>query len=153
MVNTTSDQFRHSAQTKRVAASALMSGNQISPVPAVYLSHVALECALKRRILIKNKAKHLSELRRFLREKEFEALFSGTTGHNLHHLEQTAGLRRYLVATDNEALLNSPEWSSMGGQRPYSLRYGIETVTTPDARSEVGFAGRLTDLILQEAAW
>jgi hypothetical protein len=152
MLNTTCDQFRHSAQTKKEAASALMAGAQVHPVPAVYLAHVALECALKRRILIKNNVKHLNELKRYLPEKEFEALFSGTRGHDLHHLEQTAGLRRYLVATNNEALLREREWRSMGGQRPYSLRYGTETMRTAAATCQVRFAAKLADLILQEAA-
>ncbi len=152
MVNTTRDEFRHSAQTKKDAATALMSNTLAHPVPAVYLSHVALECALKLRILIKNGAKHLDDLRRYLPENDFEALFSGTTGHDLHHLEKTAGLRRYLTATGNESLLMDTEWRSMGGKRPYSLRYGTEKVPATDARKQVRFAARLADLILQEAA-
>jgi hypothetical protein len=153
MVNTTRDQFRHSAHTKKDAARALMNGAHTHPTPAVYLAHVALECALKLRILIQNRAKRLIELKRLLRDKEFEALFSGTTGHNLHHLEQTAGLRRYLAARDHESLLTKTEWHSMGGQRPYSLRYGTETITATIARGQVQFAAELADLILQEAVW
>jgi hypothetical protein len=60
-------------------------------------------------------------------------------------------LRRYLVACGNESLLKCRDWRNMGGQRPYSLRYGIETVTAQDARNEVIFATKLADLILQEA--
>ncbi|MBI4663014.1 MAG: hypothetical protein HY735_29750 [Verrucomicrobia bacterium] len=54
MLNANREQLRHSAQTKKDAASALMNTKQAHPAPAVYLAHVALECALKRRILIKN---------------------------------------------------------------------------------------------------
>jgi hypothetical protein len=151
MVNANRDQLRRSAQTKRDAANALVSGNQSHPVPAVYLSHVALECALKRRILIKNRAVHVEELRRYLPDGEFETLFSGAAGHDLHRLERTAALRRYLTASGNESLLDDRGWRSMGGQRPYSLRYGIEAVTAHDAKDEVQFATKLADLILQEA--
>jgi hypothetical protein len=118
----------------------------------VYLSHVALECALKHRILVRQKgATHVGDLRRYLPKEDFEALFSGTTGHDLHRLEQTAGLRRCLVASGNEALLKGRDWRNMGGQRPYSLRYGTEAVTVQHARDEVVLAAKLADLILQEA--
>jgi len=133
------------------AANALVSGRQSHPTPAVYLSHVALECALKRRILIINRAAHVDELKRYLGQEDFYRLFSGTTGHNLHCLEETAGLRRYLTASGNEALLAHRAWRNMGRERPFSLRYGFETVTLHNAKDEVQFAGRLVDLILQEA--
>jgi hypothetical protein len=150
MVDVNREQLRHSAQTKKDAANALVSDNPSHPVPAVYLSHVALECALKRRILIKNNANHTGELRRYLPDGEFEALFSGSAGHDLHRLERTAALRRYLTASGNESLLDDRGWHNMGGQRPYSLRYGIETMTARNARDEVQFATKLAELILQE---
>ncbi len=137
---------------KKNAANALMNGRQLHPVPAVYLAHVALECALKRRILIRNKAVHIGDLKRYLPQREFEALFSGTAGHDLHRLQATAGLRRYLIACGHESLLENDAWLNMGGQRPYSLRYGIEAVTVRDAKSQVRFAAKLADLILQGTA-
>ncbi len=151
MVNANRDQLNHSARTKMDAANALVSGRQSHPTPAVYLSHVALECALKRRILIINRAAHVNDLKRYLVQEDFDRLFSGTTGHNLHRLEGTARLRRYLTASGNEALLTHRAWRNMGRERPYSLRYGFETVTLHNAKDEVQFAGRLVDLILQEA--
>jgi ketopantoate reductase len=151
MVNANREQLRHSAQTKKDAANALVSGSQSHPVPAVYLSHVALECALKRRILIQNGVTHIEELKRYLPEGEFEALFSGSTGHDLHHLAGTAKLGRCLEASGNKSLLGNGRWHSMGGQRPYSLRYGVETVTAHNAKDEVQFATKLAVLILQEA--
>lgn len=151
MMNVNRDQLRHSARTKMDAANALVSGRQSHPTPAVYLSHVALECALKRRILIINRATHVNDLRRYLSQVDFDRLFSGTTGHNLHRLEGTAALRRYLTASGNESLLAHRAWRKMGRERPYSLRYGFETVTLHNAKDEVKLAGRLADLILQEA--
>jgi hypothetical protein len=150
-VNANRDQLRHSARTKKDAAKALLKDKQPHPVPAVYLSHVALECALKRRILIKNGATHIDDLRRYLPQEDFTALFSGATGHDLHRLEQTAGLRSYLAAHGRDSLLADEQWRKMGGQRPYSLRYGSETVTAHEAREQVQFAGTLADLMLQGA--
>lgn len=151
MLNVNRDQFQHSAQTKTVAAHALVSGNQAHFVPAVYLSHVALECALKRRILIQNNAKHIEDLRRRLLPEKFEALFSGSTGHDLHHLAQTAALRRYLTASGNQSLLERDEWGKMGGQRPFSVRYGVEAVTADKAKDQVKFSTELANLMLQQA--
>jgi hypothetical protein len=129
------------------AANALVNGRLSYPTPAVYLSHVALECALKRRILIINRAAHVNDLKRYLIREDFDRLFSGTTGHNLHRLEKTAGLRRYLTASGHEALLAHRAWGNMGRERPYSLRYGFETVTLHNAKEEVQFAGRLVDFV------
>jgi len=151
MVNANRDQLCHSARTKIDAANALVSGGQSHPTPAVYLAHVALECALKRRILIKNKAVHVNDLKRYLSQGDFDRLFSGTTGHNLDCLERTAGLRRYLTASGNESLLKHRAWRKMGGERPYSLRYGFETIALCNAKEEIRFAGNLVALILQEA--
>ena len=151
MLNANRKQLQHSARTKKEAANALISSKQMHPAPAIYLSHVALECALKRRILIKNNVAHLDGLKRYLPKKEFDALFSGTTGHDLHSLERTARLRRYLVAYGNESLLAQEEWRKMGGNRPYSLRYGVELVSDSNATGQVRFASKLVDLILQEA--
>jgi hypothetical protein len=86
-----------------------------------------------------------------LAQEDFDRLFSGTTGHNLHSLERTAALRSYLTASGNESLLAHRAWCNMGRERPYSLRYGFETVTLHNAKEEVQFAGKLVDLILQEA--
>jgi hypothetical protein len=145
------EHLRQSAQTKKDAAKALVSGNRLHPAPAVYLSHVALECALKRRILIIGKATHVGQLKDYLSPAEFETLFSSAAGHDLHRLERTAALRRYLTASGNESLLSDRRWHSMGGERPYSLRYGLEPISTQDAKDQVQFAANLAELVLQEA--
>jgi hypothetical protein len=92
----------------------------------------------------------VGELKRYLPSKDFEALFNGATGHDLHRLEQTASLRRYLTASGNESLLEDKEWRKMGGERPYSLRYGFEVVTANHGKGQVQFAAKLADLILRE---
>ncbi|MEW6667616.1 MAG: hypothetical protein AB1512_20605 [Thermodesulfobacteriota bacterium] len=152
MLNANREQLRHSAQTKKDAANALVGYRQPHSAPAVYLSHVALECALKCRILIKNKARDIDDLKKYLPKETFDALFRGPTGHDLHHLEQTAALRRYLEASGHKTLLQKREWRDMGGQRPYSLRYGVETVSADNAAEQVRFAAILVDLVLQETA-
>ena len=151
MLNANSEQLRQSAQTKKEAAKALIIGKSPHyPVPAAYLAHVALECALKYRILVRNKAKHIEELRRRLPRSVFDGLFSGISGHDLHHLERTAGLARFLTAIGSESLLDREEWRLMGGDRPYSLRYGCEKVPVSHASRQVEFAGQLASLILQD---
>lgn len=150
MVNANRNHFRHSARTKREAATALISGARCHPVPALYLSHVALECALKHRILVKNGATHVDDLKRKMTDEAFKALFSGAKGHDLHHLERTSALRRYLASIGQESLLDATEWRDMGGQRPYSLRYGTETVTAREAESQIKFAATLADLIVAQ---
>jgi hypothetical protein len=150
MLNVNREQFRHSAQTKKVAAQTLLDGNSKHPYPAVYLSHVIIECALKRRILIINNATHLNELKKKMQAEDFNALFMGATGHDLHHLHRTASLRRYLEAKGQASLLDEPEWAKMGGQRPYSLRYGVEKLAARDAEKQVEFARKLVELLLQE---
>jgi hypothetical protein len=151
MINANRKQFEHSAQTKRDAAHHLICGTSKHPAPALYLSHVSLECALKLRILKTNGAIHINDLKKLLPEKTFEGLFNGATGHDLHHLAKTASIDRMLVATGNEALLEQPEWRAMSGDRPYSLRYGTETVSAASARHQIDLAVRIADLILKGA--
>jgi hypothetical protein len=81
----------------------------------------------------------------------FNGLFRGTSGHDLHHLANTASLERYLVASGKKPLDGQREWQEMAGDRPYSLRYGMETVRTNDAKRQVQFAAELTGLLLGEA--
>jgi hypothetical protein len=149
MVNANHKHFQHSARTKKDAACYLLSGSEKHPTPAVYLSHVTLECALKLRILRKNGAKHIDDLRRLLPDRIVDSLFNGATGHDLHHLAKTASIERFLAANGKAALLHQPEWKAMAGQRPYSLRYGSEAVSNEDAKRQVDFAANLTNLILK----
>ena len=151
MLNADRNQLRHSAQTKKDAAKALLTDKQSHPMPAAYLSHVALECALKRRILINNKVSSLKGLERMMPKQTFESLFSGSTGHDLHHLERTANLQRFLTASGNESLLKETSWRSMGGNRPYSLRYGVEVLDTKSVKELVNIASKLTDLMLKDS--
>jgi hypothetical protein len=150
MLNVNREQLKKSAETKSRAAVQLNAGNRKHPTPAVYLAHVALECALKRRILIANKARHVDDLKRRLDPATVDDLFSGKRGHDLHHLQETASLKRYLEASGEKSLLSQPEWHAFGNDRPYSLRYGSEVVSAGDAEAQVKFAANLTDLMLME---
>ena len=152
MINANHKHFRHSAQSKKDAAVELVRGKRVHPGPAVYLAHVALECALKLRILRKNKAHHTDDLKRLLPGSTFDGLFTGSRGHALHHLARTASVAQFLEAQGKSALLKKREWQRMAGERPYSLRYGIERVTLAEAKSQVRFGEQLTDLILKGTA-
>lgn len=148
MINASQDDFRHSAQTKKDAACELVRGKHRHPGPAVYLAHVALECAFKLRILRHYRTRHTSGLRRILPEQSFSELFAGAKGHDLHHLARTASIARYLIALGEPDLLKQPEWQAMGGGRPYSLRYGIERVSAAEVKRQVELTERLTNLVL-----
>ena len=152
MINTNHEQFERSARTKNNAARALINGTRKHPAPAVYLSHVTLECALKMRILRRAGATHINDLKRLLPEQVFNSLFNGATGHDLHHLAKTASMDRFLEAGGNKSLLKQPEWVAMAGERPYSLRYGIESIGDADAKRQVDFAAKLADLILERTS-
>jgi hypothetical protein len=149
MINTNHEHFRRSARTKRDAARDLVKGTRKHSAPAVYLSHVTLECAIKLRILRQSGVTHINDLKRLLPEQIFNALFNGATGHDLHHLAKTASIDRFLEAGGNKSLLKQPEWGAMAGERPYSLRYGTESVGDADAQRQVAFAAKLADLILE----
>lgn len=151
MINASQDNLKHSAQTKKVAADALIRDRNKHPSTAAYLLHVSLECAMKRRILIRNKVKSTAILKERLSPEVFESLFSGVTGHDLHHLAKTVSLRRYLEAHGKSTLLDNREWHKMCAPRPYSLRYGIEKVPDGTVNNLVKWAISLTDLILREA--
>jgi hypothetical protein len=152
MTNTHRNEFERSARTKLAAAEQLVAAKGRHPGPAAYLIHVVLECALKVRILVTQNAKRTEELRNScgIDEATFAGLFSGRTGHDLHHLANVARLNRFLVAKDRGSLLDSDEWKAMAGDRPYSLRYGTESVSDPEARKQVELARQLTSLILDQ---
>lgn len=130
-----------------------MKGKAPHPAPAAYLIHVTLECAFKVRILRIQGVNRTGDLRnRGMDEDTFERIFSGRTGHDLHQLANVAGLPRMLEAKGKVALLETEIWKSMSGKRPYSLRYGTEVISAPEAEANLKLAKELTSLILQEAA-
>ena len=148
MLNVNRKQLRHSAETKKNAASRLLEGGAAHAAPAVYLCHVAIECALKLRILTRASAEHVEMLQKSLPDSVFRSLINGKTGHDLSHLEKTACLRRALEAEGKEALLESKEWNEMQGGRPFSLRYGYETISADHASRHVEFTAKLVGIIL-----
>ena len=148
MINANHKHLKHSAKTKKDAAAALVKTKNKHSIPALYLSHVTLECAFKLRILRQNNANHINDLSKRMPKKAFESLFHGSTGHDLHHLAIAASIKRFLEANGNGHLLNQPEWQAMAGERPYSIRYGTESVDFINAKRQVDFAIQLTDLIL-----
>lgn len=150
MISTHKDQLKKSARTKLAAAEVLVKGKGPHPGPAAYLIHVALECAMKLRILVSQRVERTDELRnsRGMDKTTFDGLFSGRSGHDLHHLAKVARLRSLLVAKDREQLLESKAWRGMAGDRPYSLRYGTEDITDSESEDHLKLAKEITLLIL-----
>lgn len=129
------------AATRRISAAQQTMSNQATPQVCVYLVHVALECALKARIVRKSGCRSPREIRDTgkIPEADFNRLFKGTDGHRISELANYSNLKRLLAAAD--ATLNAPTWQRIcHPQRPYSARYGSEdpSVAIAAAELEVG---------------
>lgn len=137
-------QYYRAAQDHLGAASQLLdAAAQTRPQVACYLVQVGLECAFKARLLQEAEALR-RPLEDFLTPKEVYEFFRTSKGHNLSLLSQQVALRRALTSTGGLVLLSEPQWTRICQEgRPYSLRYGQETVTKEDAQSAVDFAQSL----------
>ncbi len=116
---------------------------------ACYFGHIALECALKLRLLAAARAQDLNDLRR-LQGALADSLFCTARGHDLARLAQAAGLMRFLQAGGRTALLDGPIWRRITKtDRPYSLRYGHERPARRQSQEEVDLAGQIVELLLE----
>jgi hypothetical protein len=114
---------------------ARSTGTQAVPTAAAYFAHVALEAALKARMLLVCGAETEAE---FEKRGNNVALLRSGTAHNLARLAQSAGLRRLLDATGRAPLIEDGVWARMcADDRPYSLRYGTERIDANSAEKEV----------------
>lgn len=110
--------------------------------------HVALECSLKAYILHKEGKQTIDLLRRVMRQEEYDELFFGSSGHQLQRLAGTAGLPRLLEAERRAPLLRGQTWANMcRAHRPYSLRYGCETIARNVAAAELRLGQEIVDTI------
>lgn len=111
------------------------------PQAAAYVLHVAVECALKVRLLSSNRQRSLAGLRTVMRDEAFSTLFFGKSGHDLSELARIVALERLLRAARNHQLLRRAAWRRMSASdRPYSLRYGVERIARDQALEELEVA-------------
>ncbi|MBI2893934.1 MAG: hypothetical protein HYY06_10310 [Deltaproteobacteria bacterium] len=118
------------------------------PGSAAYLAHVALECALKARLLSRDgyaSAEALAEKQ----PRVHAALFRSTQGHDLAALAGYLRLNAF-VETQGKPWLDDDCWKRMASsQRPYSLRYGAEPVAQASTQEEINRASALVEVLLQ----
>src|SRR5262249_54739795 len=108
-----------------------------------------LECSMKARIMALAGVTTLSELKR--RQPQVAVLlFSGTSGHDLDTLAREARVAGLLEADGYKHVLNSHVWQVMCNRnRPYSLRYGSETIGRKQAAAELEMARNLHSSLYQ----
>ena len=138
-------QLAQASRTRAEAAKHLLNKSQQI---AAYLGHVSLECALKARILRQANVDTRSDLEKRLGPEYVNKLFSSKQGHALDFLSAQASLSRLLEVEHKPRLLESAEWKRMiDPNRPYSLRYGTESLSQEHARREVEIADEIGELI------
>jgi hypothetical protein len=135
--------LRHARNTYH---GAVALQNATKPIPAAYLAQIALECAFKARIL---GLYHCSRLSTF-KDKHpdlWDKIFKGKNGHDLGGLSQEAVWPRLCITLGKESPLTGNVWNrikSKEPERPYSLRYGMENLSLPEAQEELD----LCDIVL-----
>jgi hypothetical protein len=112
-----------------------------SPSSVAYLSCVAAECCLKSLILKSARVADTDKLKTS-QPKIHKALFSGKEGHDLTALAQQADIARRLG--QDAPRQHDPAWRRMcHGDRPYSLRYATEHLSSEQADEEVAITEKL----------
>lgn len=150
MVHASRKQLTRIARQKIEVAQLIGDGSVpcTRPQVASYLVHVALECVLKARILLINKSEDTYQLLTRTPADTVESLFRGKSGHDLGALAAKSGLERLLAADQNEAILRGTAWLRLiGANRPYSIRYGAESLAGADATAEVDVAVRVFSIV------
>jgi hypothetical protein len=108
----------------------------LTPGSAAYLAHVALECAIKARILCRGNCYDTEDLKK-KQPKVFQALFASKQGHDLEMLAAKIRLEEVLK-TEGQAWRDDLCWRRMSSpDRPYTLRYGAERIREAEAREDV----------------
>lgn len=117
------------------------------PASAVYLAHVALECAIKARLLERNGCASVKDLER-KDPKAFKVLFRSTKGHDLPVLAKKIRLENF-VKTYGKEWSEDTCWERLShSDRPYSLRYGAEEIAETEAQEDVARSRELADVLL-----
>ncbi len=147
MTTTSLHDFRLSAISHLAAANRILETNDATtagrtPATAAYLAGLSLECLLKARILLRGGVESVEKLR----EKQsavYKALFTSAKGHDLNNLAGNLRLDA-LLASEGTKAPKAEIWERLShAQRPYSLRYGSEQLSSADATAEVAEVSRL----------
>jgi hypothetical protein len=151
----TLDRFRLAGRGHLHGARCILQNDPPSsgPVPALasasasYLVHVALECALKARILEKGGCDSVEELTK-KHPKVYGPLFTTKQGHDLDKLAKDLGVDR-LLATLGKGWREDECWKRLSSSnRPYSLRYGTEDLDDAAVAEDVERCAELLEVLL-----
>ena len=119
----------------------------ILPMSVAYLAHVAIECALKVRLLYRSGCASKEELAA-KQPSIHRAMFQGKQGHDLQLVATQVRLRAAMVS-EGKAWKEDDCWKRMASlNRPYSLRYGFEALTKLEAEQELARAEEIVSAIL-----
>ena len=119
------------------------------PVPAAYLTQVAMECAFKARLLALFGCSRVSEFK----DKQpvlWKKFFAGKTGHSLSELALVTDVERLCKTARMENPLAGNTWARMASsdpERPYSLRYGWESISDSQALEELNVCDNFLRLL------
>lgn len=120
----------------------------LASASATYLTHVALECLLKAKLLRRGGYENVAKLKKSL-PKVYKNLFRGVAGHSIEQLSDELRLRREL-AGQSDCVTNDACWVRVcSAERPYSLRYGAEELTVTEATEDVGRAEQIAHILLR----
>jgi len=148
-VHPTTEQFLGAARMHLRGALAASKHNGGEPRVSSYLAHIAVECAIKYRILRNLGRTRTADVASLLGDR-FRSIFSSRDGHDLTKLSQHASLQRLLDADNKANLLDSDDWKRMiHADRPYSLRYGTEAIATQTSNSEIVLVTSLLETLLR----
>ncbi|MDX9723018.1 MAG: hypothetical protein RBU37_19870 [Myxococcota bacterium] len=140
----------HLEAAERILEPQSKKGRQapgLTPGSAAYLAHVALECAMKARLLWRAGCADTEKLQTQL-PKVHRTHFAGKQGHNLRKHAAELGLAK-LVKEEGHEWSDDDCWHRMcGGERPYSLRYAGEEVNAEQAREELDRATKLREILV-----
>lgn len=151
----TLDSFRRAGHGHLHGAKCVLRGDAargapppaLAPASAVYLAHVALECALKAQLLSRGGCATTDDLAKKL-PKVHSTLFRSARGHDLGALACQLGLKGF-VETFGKTWVDDECWKRMASSdRPYSLRYGAETISRSTAEDEVQRVSFLSETLL-----
>lgn len=140
--------FRTHARNTYHGAKKLQDDSK--PVPAAYLTQVAMECAFKARLLTLYNCARVTEFK----DKQpvlWDKFFTGAGGHDLGELVKGTDMGRFFAARKEASLFNGPVWNRMKSQspdkRPYSLRYGWESLSDSQALEELNVCDNFLRLL------
>lgn len=149
----TLQRFRLAGQAHVHAARALLhpppgqtAPPALVPSSAAYLAQVALECAMKARLLFRGNFPSAERLS-LKHPKVYEELFRSRKGHDVNRLATELRLKG-LLETQGSPLANDACWNRVcSSERPYSLRYGAEHLSSVEAREDVDRASSVVEAL------